>query len=276
MSDPLAVDRHYGAGDISARILDALERAGRDLAALERADLAPFDEFHGGGLRSTRDLARFAGAAPGMQVADVGCGIGGPARTLADEFGCTVTGVDLTAEFVRAADMLTARLGMQDRCSFRVGSATALPLPDAGFDLVWSQNMMMNVADKAAFFAEAFRVLRPGGRFAFEAVTAGNGEPVHLPTFWASAPEHNWLVTQGELGELLAAAGFEAIRLEDTTAEVLESSRRRRGAVDSGDPTVLGIHVIVPDDVGTKMANALRNIEDGRTATVKGLATRPA
>ena len=148
------IERHYGAADISARILDALARAGRDPERLERADLAPFDEFHGGGIASTRDLATFAGITPGLRVLDVGSGIGGPARTLAAEFGCTVTGVDLTREFVAAAQMLTARLGMGDACRFVQGSATALPCAAASFDLAWSQNMLMNVADKAALMVQ--------------------------------------------------------------------------------------------------------------------------
>lgn len=273
--DETAVARHYGSTDISARILAALAAAGKDVEHLERADLSPFDEFHGGGIASTRDLARFAGLTAGMAVLDVGCGIGGPARTLACEFGCTVTGVDLTPEFVRAAQMLTARLGLAAHCRFLTGSATALPCADARFDAVWSQNMMMNVADKARFFAEVARVLRPGGRFAFEAVLAGNGEPVHLPAFWASTAAMNHLVTRSELEALLAAAGLEAVALEDTTATVIAQAHKRRAAIAAADPATLSIAVIVPDDVERKMANALRNNEQGRTTTVKGVYRRP-
>ena len=83
---PLAeqeVDRHYGSADISARIVAALAAAGKDIEHLERSDLTPFDEFHGGGIASTRDLATYAGLRVGMHVIDIGCGIGGPARTLA-------------------------------------------------------------------------------------------------------------------------------------------------------------------------------------------------
>ncbi len=276
MSDSEAdIDRHYGADDISARILAALTRAGKDPERLTRSDLTPFDEFHGGGIASTRELARFAGIASGMHVLDVGCGIGGPARTLAEEFGCHVTGVDLTAEFVRAAEMLTARLGMQDRCSFRLGSATALPCADAQFDCVWSQNMLMNVADKGAFFSEVARVLAPGGRFAFEAVLEGNGEAIHMPVFWASRPALSHLVPRDALEALLAAAGLAIEALEDTTAAVIAQGHKRRAALAAADPARLGIDVIVPEDAPAKMANALLNNEQGRTVAIQGLARKP-
>ncbi|MEX2479770.1 MAG: class I SAM-dependent methyltransferase [Gammaproteobacteria bacterium] len=273
--DETAVARHYGDADISARILAALAAAGKDPDHLERRDLSPFDEFHGGGIASTRDLARYAGLTAGMRVLDIGCGIGGPARTLAAEFGCQVTGIDLTAAFVDAATMLSDRVGMSASCSFRQGSATALPCADASFDCVWSQNMMMNVADKAAFFAEVARVLRPGGLFAFETVLAGNGESIHLPAFWASRAELSHLVTRDELTELLAAAGLEMCALDDTTAEVIAQAHKRQAQIAAATPATLSIAVIVPEDVERKMANALANNEQGRTITVKGLYRRP-
>ncbi len=270
------IDRHYGAEDISTRILHALVGAGKDVAALTRADLAPFDEFHGGGLASTRDLARFASVTAGTHVLDIGCGIGGPARTLAAEFGCSVVGVDLTHEFIRAARMLTARLRMDGQCSFEHGSATTLLFGDASFDLVWSQNMLMNVPNKAQLFDEVARVLKPGGRFALETVLSGNGRAIHLPAFWASRPDLSFLVTRRELERLLLHAGLEVVAIEDTTAAVIANGRKRRAALAAQDPTQLSNNVIVPDDVETKMDNMLKNNEEGRTTTIKALFIRRA
>jgi len=245
-----AIDQHYGGTDISARILAALSAAGKDPARLARSDLAAIDEFHGGGIASTRDLARYAGLAPDMSVLDIGCGIGGPARTLAAEFGCRVSGIDLTREFVRAAEMLTARVGMAAQCDFRHGNGTTLPWPDAT------------------------RVLKPGGRFAFESVLAGSGEPVHLPCFWAARAELSHLVTRDELERLLESAGLDIAALDETTASVIAQGRKRKAAVEQAGAGKLSIAVIVPDDVGAKMDNALRNNEQGRTRTVKGVCRR--
>ncbi|MCC6706633.1 MAG: class I SAM-dependent methyltransferase [Gammaproteobacteria bacterium] len=268
------IDRHYGGTDVSARILSALAGAGKDIDALTRADLAPFDEFHGGGLASTRDLARFAHLAPGAHVLDIGCGIGGPARTLASEFGCSVVGVDLTHEFIRAARMLTTRLKLDGQCSFEHGSATTLLFGDASFDLVWSQNMLMNVSNKAQLFDEVVRVLRPGGHFALETVLAGDGRAIHLPAFWASRLDLSFLVTRRELERLLEHAGLEVVALEDTTAAVIANGLKRRAALAAQDPRALSIDVIVPDDVELKMDNMLKNNQEGRTVTIKALFQR--
>ena len=104
---------------------------------------------------------------------DIGSGIGGPARTLAAEFGCRVTGLDVTEAFCRAATMLTGWLRLQDRVTFRHGNALDMPFGDAAFDVAWSQNSMMNIEDKATLFREVHRVLRPGGLFVFDVVLAG-------------------------------------------------------------------------------------------------------
>ena len=68
--------------------------------------------------------------------------------------------------------MLTACVGLQERTVFRHGSALDLPFEAATFEAVWTQGVLMNISDKARFFAEAFRVLRPGGLLAFQASLA--------------------------------------------------------------------------------------------------------
>jgi ubiquinone/menaquinone biosynthesis C-methylase UbiE len=276
MADGVKVGNHYGSADISARIISALRAADKNLDRLTRADLSPFDEFHGGGLASTRALAKLAGMRAGMQVVDLGCGIGGPARTLADEFGCSVTGIDVTEEFIRAATLLTEHTNMGAQCKFVHGSATATPLADGVYDCVWSQNMMMNVANKAELFAEVWRLLKPGGLFAFEAVLAGSVATPHLPTFWAAHSDINHLVTWAKLEDLFAQAGLEVVTLRETTADVIKHGRRRKAAFEQQDPHALTIHVIVPDNVEGKMSNALLNNEQGRTRTITGVCRKPA
>src|SRR5499426_3102328 len=91
-----AVNEHWERPGIERAILDALAAAGRDVSRLTIDDLAPADQFHGGGKPATERLARLANLRPGMRVLDVGGGLGGPARTLAGQFGCIVTVVDLT------------------------------------------------------------------------------------------------------------------------------------------------------------------------------------
>src|SRR5262249_57289753 len=155
--------------------------------------VSPVDRFHGGGKPATDRLARLAVAAPGTRVLDVGGGVGGPARTLAVEFGCRVTSIDLTESYVRAARMLTARLGLTGRVSHHVGDALSLPFPDGAFDLVWTQNSGMNIADKAALYGGSHRVLRSGGPLALPEPMAGPGQPLGFPVTGGRAPARCFL-----------------------------------------------------------------------------------
>src|SRR5262249_16351393 len=102
-----AVADHYkkrALGDVILPALPAaLKAAGKDIEHLTPDDLAPVDEFHSGGRNATVRLAQLAGIDGSQRVLDVGCGIGGPSRYLASKFGCRVTGLDLTQEFVALA-----------------------------------------------------------------------------------------------------------------------------------------------------------------------------
>jgi ubiquinone/menaquinone biosynthesis C-methylase UbiE len=266
-----SINRHYGPADISARILESLRKAGKDMSALDRDDFTPFDEFHGGGRESTRDLAVFAGLESGMKLLDVGSGVGGPARTLTVEFGCRVTGIDLTEEFCRAAEMLTDLAGFQGQIDFRQGSALDLPFDDASFDVVWCQNVLMNVEDKGRAFEEVYRVLRPGGLFAFETVLAGSTTETLFPVFWAESPALSFLVGADEIRRVLGAIGFEERDWLDTTARSIKLTRKRLAVIERDGMPDIGLGVIVPIDVVTKFENSLRNNEEGRTETMQAV-----
>jgi SAM-dependent methyltransferase len=210
---------HWGREHLAEAILDALVARGIDLDALTVDALAPVDQFHGGGQPVTVRLARLAGAAPGTRVLDVGGGFGGPARTLAVEFGCQVTSVDLTESYVRAARMLTARMGLEDRVSHQVGNALALPFPDGAFDMVWTQNSGMNIADKERLYRGFHRVLRPGGLLAIQEPMAGPVQPLVYPVMWARDASTSFLCTPAQMREVIESAGFRVRVWDDVTAE---------------------------------------------------------
>src|SRR5688572_15716878 len=134
-----SVNEHYGARDIGAAILEGLRAMGKDPDNIYYADLSAVDHFHTRGREGTLELAAMARLQPGQQVLDVGGGLGGPARVLAAEFGCQVTVLDLTEEYCQTGEMLTARAGMGDRVTFKVGDALDMPFEDASFDVGWTQ-----------------------------------------------------------------------------------------------------------------------------------------
>ncbi|MBI2959596.1 MAG: methyltransferase domain-containing protein, partial [Betaproteobacteria bacterium] len=154
------IQRHYASSDLETAILAALANAGKDLDKLRSEDLAPIDEFHIRGRHATLELARAAGLDATKNVLDVGSGVGGPSRCIAAEFGCRVTGVDLTDEYCRVATMLAERIGLAHLVNYRQGDALNLPFPDGAFDVVWSQHVAMNIPDKAALYCEMHRVLK--------------------------------------------------------------------------------------------------------------------
>src|SRR3712207_2695909 len=222
------VGEHYGRGDLTAAIISALRAAGKDLDALDVEDLAPVDQFHVRGREATLDLARLAGIAAGLRVLDVGGGLGGPARTLASEFGCTVEVLDLTEEFCRAGEMLTALTGLSDLVSFRHGSALDMPYPDASFDVAWTQHSSMNIADKVRLYAQIQRILRPGGRLAMHEILAGPVSPIHLPVPWARDPALSHLRPPAQTRALLRETGFRELAWIDETAQIGRASCRER------------------------------------------------
>ncbi len=145
------ISNYWGRSDLGQAILGTLEASGKNLDELTIDDLAPMDQFHGGGKPATQRLARHAELLPGTRLLDVGGGLGGPARTLAVEFGCQVTLLDLTESYVRAGELLTVRLGLSDHVTHQTGSGLEIPFADAAFDVVWTQNSGMNIADKAHY-----------------------------------------------------------------------------------------------------------------------------
>ena len=269
-----AIQAHYtrpGLGDV---ILGALERAGKDLARLTPQDLAPVDEFHIRGRAATLELAKAAGLDANKRVLDVGSGIGGTSRCLAKEFGCRVTGIDLTDEYCRVAAMLSAKIGLANLVDFRQGDATRMPFADGSFDVVWTEHVAMNIADKPRLYREMHRVLKPGGTLAIYDILAGPAGPVLFPVPWARTPETSFLVSPEELRKLVQEAGFQVAEWSDTTdaarawfVAVAEKIRKE------GLPP-LGFHLLVGAEFAAMAQNQRLNLEQGRIALAQVIARK--
>jgi SAM-dependent methyltransferase len=271
------VEQYYArsGGDIAERVLAALRRENGKDAAITVDALAPLDHFHSRGVVATRELAALLDPQPGERLLDIGSGLGGPARWIAAKFDCHVTGVDLTAEFCAAAEALNEAAGLAARVRIIHGSALDLPLPEAAFDRAYSQNVIMNIADKARFYAEAFRALRRGGVLALANLCAGpNGEPTY-PVPWAETAATSFLVAPEEMRRQLAAAGFEILVFRETTAAIAPSQARNRAQLESGGAPALGVHIAIGERLRQAQINSARSLEEGRLATVEALCRRP-
>jgi len=261
-----SIQAHYGSEGIFERIIAALAGAGHDVSkpTVEMLNLA--DQLHVGGLNSTKTQADFVGITKDMRVLDAGCGVGGSSRYLAHTYGCRVEAIDLTPQYVEAAAQLNQLCGMHDRITVRQGSVTDLPYADQSFDLVWSQNVTMNVEDKRRMFLEAFRVLVPGGRFTFSHAARGaRGEP-YYPLPWARDPSYSFLSRPEEILALLSDTGFTQIRNRDETAK--PAGAAGRGRIDVGVSAILG------DDMPQRQANSALSAEEGRLVRMLVVARR--
>lgn len=269
-----AIQTHYTRADLGQVILAALEKAGKDLSRLTPEDLAPIDEFHIRGRAATLELARAAGLDATKRVLDVGSGVGGTSRCLANEFGCRVTGIDLTDEYCRAAAMLSAKIGLAHLVDFRQGDATEMPFDDREFDVVWTEHVAMNIPDKTQLYKEMYRVLKPGGTLAIYDVLAGPSGPVLYPVPWARTPDTSFIVQPNELRKLLEEAGFTVTDWSDTTeaARVWFVSLAEKIQKD-GFPA-LGFHVLMGADFQAMAQNQGRNLQEGRIALAQVVARK--
>jgi ubiquinone/menaquinone biosynthesis C-methylase UbiE len=269
------VESFYGGRAVLPRIEAALAQAGIDPEKFSYRDLWRFDQLHGRGIAATREHADRAGLRAGMQVLDLGCGIGGPSRYLAAERDCRVTAVDLTPEYVETARVLTARCGLADRIAFHQASALALPFPDGVFDHVWCHNVTMNIADKIGLARQVARVLRPGGRFSCVEVAQGAAGLLRFPLPWAADAASSFLVTPAAMRAALEAGGLRIIEQHDDTQAYLAAARETAKRVASGETAPQSNEVVSGEDFPVRFRNRVTGMAEGRLVEQFILAEKP-
>jgi ubiquinone/menaquinone biosynthesis C-methylase UbiE len=273
MSDDDAVrgvNDHYGRTDLLEAITAGLRDAGVDPDSVSPDDLAGVDQFHIGGKAATLDLARRARLQGTARVLDVGGGLGGTARTLAAEYGCAVTVLDLTEAYCRVGQQLTELTRQSDRVTFEHGSAVAMPFADASFDVTWMQHCSMNIADKEQLYAEAYRVLRPSGTLVLHEIMAGPRQPVHFPVPWATEPSISFLCPPDEIRAIIGRLGFAEREWADT-------SQAARAYFRAGQAPIrrpIGLHLLLGATFGQTRENQLRNLEEDRIVVIEGIFRR--
>jgi ubiquinone/menaquinone biosynthesis C-methylase UbiE len=264
-----AVQRHYTHGSLQMRVIEGLKAMGFAPDNVRPEDLATIDEFHMGGHRATVDLAARLDLKQGAALLDIGSGLGGPARFFARQFGCKVTGIDLTPEYVAVAADLTRMIGLQDSVAFQVGSATALPFADGSFDVATLLHVGMNIPDKERLCAEAARVLRRGGVFGVYDVMRTGDAVLDFPVAWAADEATSFVLDPAGYRRALEKAGF-AIESERSQRDLAITffARLKARMAESGPPP-LGLHIVMGADAGRKVANLISNLESGRIAPIE-------
>jgi ubiquinone/menaquinone biosynthesis C-methylase UbiE len=263
------VARHYSAGgDLAARIAERLQTAGKDLAALTTADLAAVDEFHIRGREATLEVAQALNLVASAHLLDIGSGLGGPARTIAETYRCRVTGLDLTPAFCEAAATLSGWVGLGGLTAFQQGDATRLPFADAQFDAAMTIHVGMNIARKDLMYAEARRVLRPGARFGVYDVLQGEGGDVLFPVPWAREPSISHLATDDDMRRLLTDGGFKILDVADSTEQGQAWFEAMAERLSQKAPPVT-FRAFLGDDFTDMTRNQIRNLRERRIRTVR-------
>ena len=263
------VAAHYsGGGGLAEKIAESLRRAGKDLNELKATDLSTVDEFHIRGRKATLELAEQMKLSEGSCVLDIGSGLGGPARTLAEEYGCHVTGLDLTQAFCDVAGVMSDWVNLGERMAFQQGDATNLPFADSQFDAAMTIHVAMNIPAKDKVYEQARRVVKPGGIFAVYDVLQGEGGDVLFPTPWARDPSISHLASPDEMTVLLSGAGFKILDVNDSSDESLSWLEARTTRMAQSGPSPVTTQVLFGDDFPEMIRNQLHCLTERRIRTV--------
>ena len=269
------IHSYYSPNDLYNKILKGISEIGKDLSEITLDDLQPVDEFHIRGDVATKELINLSKFTPEMHILDVGCGVGGSTRRLSHETGCTVTGIDLSDEYIDAAERLTQLLNMQDRVKFNAASALELPFDDDTFDGAWSIQMNMNIEDKLGLLKEIYRVIKPGGRAVLYEVCGNKNSPVHFPVPWAQDDTMSFLVPPEPFKEIIIAAGFDIDVWNDKTDLAQKAFAHMTEPTGEPDLPELGVHMLVGNDILTKAYNLHRNLDEERVSLIETVAVKP-
>jgi SAM-dependent methyltransferase len=277
MTDPTRVADHYGRDDLLHRISAGVEQLGKTPETLTIEDLGAVDEFHIGGATATRAFLERVDVQPADHVLDIGCGLGGTSRFTASTYDCRVTGVDLTREYVETGQVLCSWIGLDHCVELVQGDATATGFPEESFDRAVMLHVGMNIPDKRALAAEAYRVLKPGGVFGIYDVMLAGSDDLVFPVPWATVADTSAVAPPDEYEAALTGAGFTVTDTVDRSGFALEffENLRAAGAGRSGPPP-LGLHILMGENAPLKVKNMIENISAGRVAPVEMIARKPA
>lgn len=263
MSSDAQVAKHYTRGRLEETIVRALAQSGKDPKTLTATDLAPVDEFHVGGLVSTQELAAQMELRPEMHLLDVGSGLGGPARYLASEHFCRVTGVDLSEEFVNVATSLTRMVKLDHLVEFRQASALDLPFDPQLFDRAYMIHVGMNISNKAAAYREVRRVLKTRGLFVvFDILRTADG-PIRYPVPWATSQDTSFVDDLSTYETAFRRAGFRVTHERRRRAFAIEFTEQMMARMAQTGPPPLGLHLVLGDNMREMAKNTLSMMQEG-------------
>ena len=276
MSYDQMVSNHYQHGNLAQAIETALSGLGKSPDTVTIEDLAAVDEFHIGGRQATDHLMEQLNLSHDHHVVDVGCGLGGACRYVANRFHNSVTGIDLTSEYIETGKVLTDWVKLGQQVTLEQGSALSMPFDKDSFDAGYMLHVGMNIEDKPALFSEIFRVLKPGAAFAVYDVMRQSADNLVFPVPWATESRTSFLATPEEYQQAIVAAGFEICRKNNRRDFALDFFDRIRVGNDArGGLPPLSLHTLMGESTSIKISNMVNNLRANRIAPIEMIIVKP-
>lgn len=264
------VRAHYHRTDLFEEILKRLVEQGVNPDEVSRNHIAGVDEFHVRGAAVSKELASSV-EIKNCHILDVGCGIGGPCRMLADEFNCRVTGIDLNEEYIRTAQKLTELTGLHNQIDFIQGNATELPFEENIFDVVWTQHVQMNIPDKSEFYSEINRVLKNDGYFLYYDIFKKDNGDIKYPVPWAETSEMSFLFTSDDVHEILKQQNLKKISTANQTQAGIDFFEKMISKIKSSGPPTIGLNLLMGTSTLLKISNLLDGLKTGKLELQSGV-----
>jgi ubiquinone/menaquinone biosynthesis C-methylase UbiE len=268
-----AVSESYFHGNLLNAIRASVGKLGKTVDSVTVDDLGPVDEFHIGGRSATKSFLDQLNFSNQDHILDVGCGLGGATRFVADNYGSRVTGIDLSQEYTETGEALSNWVKLDKQITLQQGSALSMPFEDETFDGGYMLHVGMNIEDKAVLFTEIYRVLRPGATFGVYDIMRQNGGQLTFPVPWATDKSTNKLATPDQYKLALSDAGFEVSSENNRSEFALEFFKQMRAKTEAnGGPAPLGLHTLMKESTPIKLKNMVDNIAAGYIAPVEIIA----
>jgi ubiquinone/menaquinone biosynthesis C-methylase UbiE len=275
MPDRKVVASHYTHGGLLDAIREGIRKLGKTVDQLQVDDLGPVDEFHIGGRVATESFLDQLDIVDAHHVLDVGCGLGGASRYATQKYGCRVTGIDLTPEYIETGNTLCEWVGLSNQIRLEVEDATALSHPDGTFDRAYLMHVGMNIADKAVLASELHRVVRPGGRIGiYDVMRVADGD-LQFPVPWAEEQAGSSVSPPATYIAALESAGFNILAERNRRDFALEFFEQLKTRAETDGPAPLGLHILMGNTRGEKLKNMIENISRNLIAPVEIVAEKP-
>ena len=264
------IENQYNLPELFEDILKRLKEQGVDLNNVKRSDIAGVDEFHLRGVEVTKELVTEFDFRD-LKVLDVGCGLGGPCRMLADEFNCNVSGVDMSHEFIRTAQKLSELIKLNGKTEFVQGDALNLPYEDGSFDVVWTQHVQMNIEDKVRFYSEINRVLKNNGSLIYYDIFKKNNKDVSYPVPWANNASVSFLQTIANMDLILNNLGLSKTKTTCQTEGAITFLHDLFKKIETNGPPKLGLNVLMGVSTKEKLGNVQEGLEENKIELQSGI-----